>query len=109
MRQIEGEGAALSRRALQLDFAAEQVCELAADGEAKSRASVFAAGTGVGLLEGLEDDLLLLLRNANAGVRNFKGDDGCSLAEDRVVPAPSGVGVVDGQPHTALLGEFEGV
>ena len=36
-RQIEREGAADARRAAQLDFAAEQVGQLAADGEARGR------------------------------------------------------------------------
>ena len=59
-RQVEREGAAHARHAAQLDFAAEQVGELAADGEAEAGAAVFAAGAGIGLLERLEDDLLLL-------------------------------------------------
>ena len=74
-RQIEREGAALARRAVQLDFAAEQVREFAADREAEAGAAVLAAGAGVGLLERLEDDLLLFQRNADAGVGHLEGDD----------------------------------
>ena len=59
LRQIEREGAALAGRAAELNFAAEQAGEFAADGEAEAGAAVLAAGAGVGLLEGLEDDALL--------------------------------------------------
>ena len=61
-------------RAAQLDLAAEQVGQLAADREAEAGAAVLAAGAGVGLLEGLEDDLLLLERDADAGVGDLEGD-----------------------------------
>ena len=37
-------------------------------------AAVLAAGAGVGLLEGLEDDLLLLGRDADAGVGDLERD-----------------------------------
>src|SRR5882757_7720973 len=46
-RQIEREGRALAGRAAQMNLAAEQARELAADREAKAGAAVFAAGTGV--------------------------------------------------------------
>ena len=75
-RQIERERAALARRAAQLDFAAEQIRKLAADREAEAGAAVFAAGAGIGLLEGLEDDALLLERNADAGVGDLERHDG---------------------------------
>ena len=56
------------------DLAAEQVRELAADREAEAGAAVLAAGAGVGLLERLEDELLLLGRDADAGVGDHEGD-----------------------------------
>ena len=52
----------------QPDFAAEQARDFAADRQAQARAAVLAAGATVGLLERFEDDLLLLRRNADAGV-----------------------------------------
>ena len=61
--------------AAQLNLAAEQAGQLAADGEAEAGAAVLAAGAGVGLLERLEDDALLLGRDADAGVRHLEGDD----------------------------------
>ena len=108
-RQIEREGAAHARRAAQLDLAAEQVRELAADGEAEAGAAVFAAGAGVGLLERLEDDLLLLRRDADAGVRDLEGDDGGRVAQHRMVGAPAAGRRRDREPHAALVGELEGV
>ena len=41
----------------------------------KSGAAVLAAGAGVRLLECLEDDLLLLRRDADAGIGDLEGDD----------------------------------
>ena len=108
-RQIEREGAAVAGRAAQLDFAAEQVRKFAADGEAQAGAAVFAAGAGVGLLERLEDDLLLLQRNADAGVGHFEGDDGRRLVEHRMIRAPAADRGRHVQPHAAVLGELEGV
>ena len=65
-----------SGRAAQVDFAAKQAGQFAADGEPKARAAVLAAGGGIRLLERLEDDLLLLVRDADAGVGNFERDHG---------------------------------
>ena len=79
-RQVERERAAPARRAAQLDLAAEQVGKLAADRQAEAGAAVLAAGAGIGLLEGLEDDLLLLGRDADAGVRDLECDDRGRLA-----------------------------
>ena len=95
--------------AAQLDLAAEQVRELAADREAEAGAAVLAAGAGVGLLERLEDDVLLLQRDADAGVRDLERDHRGGLAEHRVVGAPAADRGRDLEPHAALLGELERV
>ena len=50
------------------DLAAEKPRDLAADREAEAGAAVLAARGAVGLLEGLEDDALLVLGDADAGV-----------------------------------------
>jgi hypothetical protein len=42
--------------------------QLATDGQPQAAAAVLALGRGVGLLEGLEDALLLRLRNTDASV-----------------------------------------
>ena len=85
-RQVEGEGAALAVDAGELDLAAQQHGQLAADGQAQAGAAVLARGAGVGLLEGLEDEPLLLRRDADAGVLDGEGDHllaPCSAPGDR--------------------------
>ena len=67
-RQEQREGRAPARLARDDDLAAEKPRDLAADGEAEARAAVLAARRAVGLLEGLEDDALLVLGDADAGV-----------------------------------------
>ena len=108
-RQVEGESAALPVDAGELDFAAEQHGQLAADGEAQAGAAVFARGAGVGLLEGLEDEPLLLRRDADAGVLDGEGDDLAGLAEHRVIGAPALRGEIDAHLDVAVCGEFDGV
>ena len=67
--QVERERAPLARRADQADLAAQQPGDLAADRQAQPRAAVLPARAAVGLLERLEDDLLLVRRDADARVR----------------------------------------
>jgi hypothetical protein len=57
-------------------FAPEKVRELAADCQTEPRPSVTPIGAGVGLLESLEYDALLLWENANAGIGHLERDDG---------------------------------
>src|SRR5580704_14230570 len=58
--QIKCERAPDAWRAAKLNFASEQIRELAADRKAKARAAIFAAGARIRLLESLKNDLLLL-------------------------------------------------
>ena len=74
-RQVQRKRTAALRYAAQVNLAAEQVCEFAADRESEAGAAVFAAGRGVGLLECLEDDLLFLGRNADTGVGDLERHD----------------------------------
>ena len=88
-RQVEGERAALPGDADEPDLAAEQRRQLAADRQTQAGAAVLAAGAGVGLLERLEDEPLLLRRDADAGVVDREGDDlrGRAAAPDDRRPA----------------------
>ena len=110
MRQIEREGAAAAGGAAQVDLAAQEVGELAADGEAEAGAAVAAAGAGIGLLEGLEDDLLLFGGNADAGVADLEArpptapDEGSG---DRGSSRPRYASTREATPP--LFGELEGV
>ena len=72
-------------------------------------AAVLARGAGVGLLEGLEDEPLLLRRDADAGVLDGEGHDLLGLAEHRVVGAPALRGEIDAHVDVAVGGELDGV
>jgi hypothetical protein len=67
-RQKQREGTATARNAAQTDLAPEQVRQLARDRQPQARAAVLTRRTGIRLLERLEDDALLLGRDADAGV-----------------------------------------
>ena len=107
--QVEGEDRTLAHRALDVDLAAEEPRDLARDGEAETGAAVLAAGGAVGLLEGFEDDLLLVAGDADPAVDHLEGDH---------VPRPGQVFALQlaavglhahHQPDGALLGELEGI
>ena len=66
--QIKCKCAALARRALQRQFAAEQPRDLTADRKTETRSAIFAACRTVGLLECLKDKLLLVFGNSDAGI-----------------------------------------
>ena len=108
-RQVERERAADAGGRAQMDLAAQQIGELATDRQAEAGAAVLAAGRGVGLLERLEDDLLLLQQDADAGIGDFEGDHGRRLVEHRMLGAPAAERGRDVEPHAAVLGELEGV
>src|ERR1700722_18806645 len=61
------------------------------------------------LLEGLEDNPFVLLRAPNAGIRDFKRDDGGRPAQNWMITAPSRLNHGNGEAHTALLSKLEGV
>ena len=108
-RQVQRERAAHPGRAAQLDLAPEQTRELAADRQAESGAAVLAAGARVRLLERFEDDALLVVRDADPGVRHFEGRDRRGRRQCRVIRRPAAADRGDVQPHAALRRELEGV
>src|SRR4029078_11875627 len=83
--------------------------KLAADCEAKAGADVFAAGAGVGLLECLENHLLLFGRDADTGIGELEGDHALRLAEDGMARRPACGRGKDLELHAAALGELERV
>src|SRR6185436_19025090 len=87
--QEQREGAADARRASQLYLSAEQVRQFAADGEAEARSAVLPARAGIGLLEGFEDDPLLLGGYPDARIRDLEGDHRRRDAQNRVHRAPA--------------------
>src|SRR5207245_11608513 len=103
------ERAAEVRAASQLNFAAKESRELAADSEAKAGAAVFPAGRRVRLLKSLEDDLLLFERNAYASVRHLECNDDRCLAEHGMVGSPAANRSRDIELDPALRCELEGI
>ena len=72
-RMEEGERTSDAHGAFNRDLAAEQGCDFAADRKAQTRAAELARRSHVGLLERLEDHVVFILRNADAGIGHRKG------------------------------------
>ena len=79
-RQFQPERAADARLALQLDPAPHQACQLAADRQSQPRSPVTATVAVIGLSEALEDRLLAMLGNADAGIPHGHADRRLALA-----------------------------
>src|ERR1700730_6865346 len=109
LRQVECKRAPFSHIAAQLDLAAEQTGEFAADGQSESRAAVLTAGPRVSLLKGLKNDPLFFRWNSDAGILDPERDHGWRCAKDCMIFAPAALRQGYRQAHTSLLGEFESV
>ena len=107
--QVQRERAALARRALEADLAAEQARELAADREAETGAAVLAAGAAVGLLERLEDELLLLRARCRCRCPRPRTRRPASPLRARGDRRPARRRQLDLHRHATLLGELERV
>ena len=92
-----------------MDLSSEESRDLAADGEAESRPPVLAARAAVGLLEGLEDDELLVAGNPDARVVHREREHGVGPPEAVAEPARAALGLADGQGDPSLPGELERV
>ena len=94
----------------EVDFAAEQRRQLAADRKAKAGAAVFAAGAGVGLLERLEDQLLLFERECRCRCpTTSKAITAGACVQHRMFGAPAADSGRYAQAHATFGGELEGV
>ena len=107
LRNVQRKGASLPGRASQLNLATQQTRQFAADSEPEARTAILAACSRIGLLERLEDDALLVLRNPDAGIRDLERNHRARTIENRMTIAPSGADRRNFQPHAALLGELE--
>src|SRR5690606_25543965 len=107
--QIQGEGAARAGLALQLQLAAEELRELAADREPEPGAAVLAGRARVGLLKRLEYDLLLVERDADAGVDDLERDHALRAVEDRVPRRPAVPRRAHAEPDAPFGRELERV
>jgi hypothetical protein len=101
-REFEGEHTADARRSAHPQDPAHQFHQPAADGEAQAGTAQTTGGRGIGLAEGLEDGFLFVLRDADAGVADFKAQPrglGCFIPDEQA----------DRHHHFAGLGEFDGI
>src|SRR6202044_3639071 len=108
-RQVQRKGAAAARDAAETNLTAQQMRQLAADGQSQARATVLAGGSGVSLLECLKDDALFLWRDADAGVADREFDHDRNLRQGRMIRRPAAVCDAHPQPYATVLGELEGV
>src|SRR5947209_2520091 len=103
----EGEGAALARGTVHGDGSTHEGHQPGGNGQAQASAAILAGGGGVLLLEGPEDTLLLVGRNADAGVAHREAE------ADFLRPRRRQRAVVliyfHAHYHLAVLGEFDGV
>ena len=108
-RQVQREGAAFARGAVDPDLAAKEPGDLAADREAQAGTAELSAGAGVALLERLEDDAVLLLRDADAAVADAERHHGVGRVEQLLLGVPSTGGHRRLERDAAPLGELERV
>src|SRR5438876_175638 len=87
----EGEGAAAARRAVHGDRPAHQSDQPGSDGQAQAGAAVLTRGRGVLLLEGPEDPLLLVGRDADAGVAHCEAEADFPRPRETAEAQPAGV------------------
>ena len=97
------------RRALHANLSAEELRDLATDRQPESRPAVPPVRGAVRLLEGLEDELLLVLLNSDAGIGHLEGDHLGRLIETAAREAPVLLGAANRELHAATLGELERV
>src|SRR5260221_441814 len=108
-REIQRECAADSGRTVDMNFSAQEACQFATDREAQSSAAVLAARRAVSLLKRLENHLLLVLRDSDAGINDREGDYLVCIVQLRVPGRPSGQGDGHTKRHLAPLGKLESV
>ena len=108
-RQVEGEGAALARRALEPDLAAEQAGDLAADRQAQAGAAVLAAGA-VSACWNASKMTPACPWGCRCRCRDHgEGDHRVGAVEQLVLRAPAAGGELGLERDAAPLGELEGV
>ncbi len=99
----------MSGHARQSDLASQKAGDLAADGKAQTRTSVLPARASVRLLKGLEDDLLLVSRNPDSGVRHRDRHDRVGPVQRLEVRIPASGSGLDPQRDAPAVGELERV
>ena len=92
--------------AAKLNFSAQQAGEFPTDRQAQTGTSVLAAGAGICLLEGLEDDALFIKRDSDAGIGDLEGNDRRCATQDRMIFAPSFAATDTAARTGAMFGEL---
>src|SRR5207244_2707244 len=83
--------------------------QLAADGQTETRPAILAGRGAIRLLEGLEDDLLFLRLDADAGVDDAERDHAGGAVERVIVGRPPVARRVDLERYAARVRELERV
>ena len=109
MRQVECKGRAFPFDAPEVNLSAEETSDFTTDREAESGPPELSTRCSIGLLERLEDDPLLILRNPDTGVGDRKGDHTLGLFQRHRVERRLLLSIADCQRDPPLLREFEGV
>ena len=87
----------------------KEASDLPADGEAEARPAVLAARAAVGLLEGLEDDLLLFRGDPDPRIRHRDREDRAGAIQGFHLGTPALPDSLDAQRDPPPLRELEGV
>ena len=95
---LEMEAGTLAGRTFEMDVAAHQGDQALGDGQTQTRAAEAAGGGTVGLTEGVEDQLLLVLFDADTGVADLESNRPLLLAVSNYSC---------GHANLALLGELD--
>ena len=106
-RQVQCERASLADRAVELDFSAEQGCDLAADRQTETGSAVSARDRSVRLLERLENNPVLFRCDTDSGILYREGNHGFGTAEGLVVLAPSAFRRSHRDRNVPAVGELE--
>src|SRR6185503_12002967 len=101
-RYVERERRAFAGLRMDLQLSAEKPSNFATDRKAKPCAAKFAARRSVSLLEGLEDQLLFLLGDSNAGIGHGDLNRPLGPAQHRVSRTPAAIRTGDGESDVAL-------
>ena len=107
--EVHGEDAAVARLAGHGDLTTQEADQLTTDRQAEAGSSIEAGGGAVTLRERLEDPLLLLRLDADAGVADHEREHRSGFRQRVHLRAPPVLREGDLQAHLAALGELERV
>src|SRR5881296_588877 len=107
LRQIERKGTSLRGPARQPYFPSQQARQLATDRKSQAGACILSAGSSLGLLKCLKDDLVLFRRYSDTGIFDGECDNGVGTAQSLVIRAPSRCCSVHLDTNLTFIREFK--